>query len=105
MSMTLEEMIQQHESLSMPDRADDDVMDDLIFMTHDMETMVLGYADAILAGLPPGFELDASRIEKHMFELNRFEKMTPNDCNVQRDLLARLSSLVRIRDYLKMAHP
>ena len=104
MMMTLEEMIVQHESLPMPESADDDVLDDLIFMAHDQETMVLGYADALMTGVAPGFELDASRIEKHISELNRFDNLNDSDGVVQQLLLARLTSLVVIRDYLKTAN-
>ena len=104
MSMTLQEMIDQHEALPMPESADDDVLDDLIFMAHDQETMVLGYAEAMITGVSPGFELDASRIEKHISELNRFDHLNTSDTVVQIQLLERLTSLVLIRDYLKTAN-
>ena len=88
----------------MPDHADDDVLDDLIFMAHDQETMVLGFADALMTGMSPGFELDASRIEKHISELQRFRDLNESDGEVQKALLARLISLAAIRDYLKTAN-
>ena len=88
----------------MPDRAEDDVLDDLIFMAHDQETMVLGFADALLTGVSPGFELDATRIEKHISELIRFEQLSEADQAVRQGLLNRLRSLVVIRDFLKTAN-
>ena len=98
MSLTLKEMIAKHEALPMPDRADDDVLDDLIFMAHDQETMVLGYADALIKGVSPGFELDGSRIEKHLSELKRFDQLNADDTAVCRALTIRLNSLIIIRD-------
>ena len=104
MSLTLEEMVVKHEALPMPESASDDVLDDLIFMAHDQETMVLGYADALMSGVSPGFDLDAGRIEKHIAELNRFENLNTSDLIVRQELLNRLNSLVVIRDYLRTAN-
>ena len=102
MSMTLKEMFDSHEALKMPIKAKDDELDDLLFMIIDLETVVMGYAEALLSGIVPKFDLDADHAEKQLRSLMRLNEMCDEDQAIRNELVIIIQSLIRLRDYMKI---
>ncbi len=99
--MTLQEMFDYHNSLEIPIKAEDELLDELLFMVIDLDTVVMGYAEAILKDISPQFELDADRAEKNQLELRRLQGLNKSDQDIQKTIDRLLTSLIGIRDHLK----
>jgi hypothetical protein len=93
-------LISQRENLTIPDKAKDDVLDDLLFLTFDLDTMVMGYSDAILERIDPGFELDGTIAEHLLAKLRVMDYLEPSDQSIKEQIELLLLSLIRIRDQL-----
>ena len=92
--------ISQRENLPLPDKAKDDVLDDLLFLAFDLDTMVMGYSDAIIEGVDPGFELDGQIAEHLLAKLRVMNYLEPPDQIIKEQIELLLLSLIRIRDQL-----
>ena len=98
--MTLQELYDAHEALSAPDKADQEELDEQIFMVLDLETMVLAYTEAMLQGVDPKFTLDTDNLERMANNIKKFTDLSEADQLVQNELLNILDSLRRIRDFI-----
>ena len=93
-------LISQRENLPLPDKAKDDVLDDLLFLAIDLDTMVMGYSDAIIEGKDPGFVLDGQIAEHLLAKLRVMNYLEPADQMIREQVELLLLSLIRIRDQL-----
>ena len=96
----LMKLIAIHESLPIPESAQDDILDDLLFLVFDLETMVMGYVDALIGNVDPGFELDAAQAEVFLQKLMALDSLGEEDRIVQEQIAHLLRSLIRVRDQL-----
>ena len=93
-------LIAHHESLPVPESAQDDILDDLLFLVLDLETMVMGYVDAIVENIDPGFELEAEQAEIFLQKLRALELLSEADSLVQAQTEYLLLSLIQVRNHL-----
>ncbi len=93
-------LVAKHESLPRPQAAVDDVLDDLLFLTFDLETMVMGYVDAIIENVDPGFELEADQAERLLHKVLILEHLVVADVPIQEQVEQLLRSLIRVRDHV-----
>ena len=96
----LQELFDYHQTLVVPDSAEYDELDELIFMVLDLETMVLAYTEALLTNVDPKFTLDTENLERQAKNIARFSDLNESDHMIQAQLLALLDSLRNIRDHL-----
>gem|GEM_PF-4638004 len=97
---SLEERLQAHQLLVIPESAEHEELDEQIFMVLDLETMVLAYAEATAQGIDPKFTLDTDNLERMAKNLHRITNLGEGDRLVQEQLLAILDSLRCFRDLL-----
>ena len=102
--MSLQDLYNAHEQLSVPDKAEREELDEQIFMVLDLETMVLAYTEATLQDIDPKFTLDTENLERMYKNILRFENLSDSDQKVQQDLLKMLDSLRKIKDLLATLH-
>ena len=93
-------LIAKHENLPIPESAQDDILDDLLFLIFDLETMVMGYVDALVEKVDPGFELEAQQAEIFLQKLRVLEGLSSADLVVQEQADHLLVSLITVRDHL-----
>ena len=93
-------LIAIHENLPIPDKAQDDILDDLLFLAFDLETMVMGYVDAIIGKVEPGFELEAEHAEIFLQKLQALDSLSKEDIVIQEQIEHVLRSLIRVRNQL-----
>lgn len=93
-------LVALRENLTLPEKATNEVLDDLLFFVQDIDTMVMGYVDGVLAGIDPGFELDVDGAERFLSKLRAVDDLSPEDqlSHKQAELLLLL--LIQIRDHL-----
>ena len=98
----LKSLYDRCESLPIPDKGTEEELDEQIFMVIDLETMIMAYAEASLAGIQPTFSLDGDNIEKLQRNVGRFQELSEEDQAVQKQLLEKLAVLREIRDLLAL---
>ena len=96
----LQNLYDRCESLPIPDKGEEEELDEQIFMVIDLETMIMAYAEASLKNIKPNFSLDGDNIEKLQRNVGRFQGLSESDQVVQRQLLEKLSVLKEIRNLL-----
>ena len=96
----LQELFDYHQTLTVPDSAQFDELDEQIFMVLDLETMVLAYTEALLTDVDPKFTLDTENLERLAANIARFSELNESDRTIQSQLLALLDSLRNLRDHL-----
>ena len=97
----LQELFDQHQELIIPESAQQEELDEQIFMVLDLETMVLAYAEALLTNVDPKFTLDTENLERMQSNIMRFSDLGEEDQAIQEQLLAILDSLRAMRDVIE----
>ena len=95
-------LVAKHENLPRPEGAADDVLDDLLFLTFDLETMVMGYVDALIARIDPGFTLEAEQAERLLNKVETIGPLNDGDSIIKEQVEHLLRSLILVRDHLSV---
>ena len=96
----LQELFDRHQELIIPESAQQEELDEQIFMVLDLETMVLAYTEALLTNVDPKFTLDTENLERMQSNIMRFSDLGEEDRAIQEQLLAILDSLRSMRDVI-----
>lgn len=103
-SPILTQLFAQQESFSLPQKALDEELDELLFMVIDLDTSIMGFAEAILSGDQPPFSLDAHHAEKVFSSLQGLDSLSGTDIQCQQQLHVYLQGLIQLRDFLIAHH-
>ncbi|MGC6507113.1 MAG: hypothetical protein ACON4U_01805 [Myxococcota bacterium] len=96
MSMSLSELIEQHDALFYPEDIENEILDDLQFMVHDLDMQVLGFAIANLQDTPITYKPDMehwARIHKKILEV---DDLSDDEEIIKGRLVAWMQSLYAI---------